>query len=143
MLFAFGSDKLKNRSGFILAGLCVAICGNVILYLVHGRREVEFAGLALYTMGVIAVCPILVCWFSMNLKGHLQRSVAPAWQIGFGNIAGVIAPFAYPSKDAPRYHLGYSLGLGCLCLSVAASTAYFIGCVMENRRRPKGHKLLL
>ena len=79
----------------------------------------------------------------MNLKGHRYKSVGTGWQIGFGNLAGLVAPFAFPSTDAPRYRLGYSLGLGCLCLAGVASLTYFIGCFMENKRRPNGRKLVL
>jgi hypothetical protein len=140
---AFASDRLQNRSAFIVFGLCIAISGNLILFKVHKNREAEFAGLALYTMGIIGVLPIVLCWFSMNLKGHRRRLVGTAWQVGFGNIAGIVAPFAFLSKDAPRYLLGYSLGLGCLCLAGAASLTYFVGCFAQNKRRTHSHKLIL
>jgi len=143
MAMAFISDKVQNRSVFIAIGLCVAISGNLILFTIHTRREAEFAGLVLYTMGVIGILPIVVCWFCMNLKGHRQRSIGTAWQVGFGNIAGIIAPFAFPSTDAPRYHLGYSIGLGCLCLAGVVSLTYFVGCLTENKRRTKGHNFIL
>lgn len=143
MTIAYLSDRFQIRSAFILIGLCVAVVGNLILFTVHKNRKAEFAGLALYTMGVIGILPVVICWFSMNMKGHKNKAVATAWQIGFGNISGIVATFAFPSKDAPRYHLGYSLGLGCLCLAGVASLAYFIGCFVENKGRPKDRRLLL
>ncbi|KAL2047243.1 hypothetical protein N7G274_001262 [Stereocaulon virgatum] len=143
MSMAFASDGFQNRSAFIVFGLCIAISGNLTLSKVHKNRKAEFAGLILYTMGVIGILPILLCWFSMNLKSHRRRLVGTAWQLGFGNIAGIVAPFAFQSKDAPRYHLGYSLGLGCLCLAGAASLTYFMGCFAQNKQRTHGHKLIL
>lgn len=143
MSIAFFSDKLQNRSAFIMIGLCVAVTGNLILFTVHTNRKAEFAGLVFYTMGVIGILPVVVCWFAMNSQRHRHKLVSTAWQIGFGNLAGIVAPFAFPSADAPSYHLGYSLGLGCLCLAGTASLAYLIGCLMENKQRAKEHRLML
>ncbi len=55
MFVAYFSDKFRNRSAFIVVGFCLAITGNAVLFTVHTKREAEFAGLALYTMGVIVV----------------------------------------------------------------------------------------
>ena len=143
MSMAYFSDLLRNRYAFVITGLVFAILGNLILFTIHDNREAEFAGLVLYTMGVICMLPVLICWFSMNMMGHKNRAVATAWQIGIGNVAGIIAPFAYPHSDAPRYHTGYSLGLGCLCLSFVVATAYFIGCLVENKRRTRENRLIL
>ncbi len=143
MFVAYLSDKFRNRSAFIVVGFCLAITGNAVLFTVHTKREAEFAGLALYTMGVISILPMFVCWFSMNLDGHRNRSVGTAWQVGFGNLAGIVATFAFPSKDAPHYHLGYSLGLGCLFLAATASLTYFISCLIENKRRAGNQRLIL
>lgn len=143
MLIAYLSDRFQHRFGFILIGLCLGIAGNLILFNVHDNRQVEYAGLVLYTMGVISLLPIVVCWFSLNLKGHRNRAVGTAWQIGFGNLAGIIAIFAFPSTDAPRYHLGYSLGLSFLFVGGAASTVYFVGCYMENKQPNKRIRLIL
>lgn len=109
----------------------------------HENRKAEITGLVLYTMGVISILAVVVCWFSMNMKEHKNKAVATAWQVGFGNISGIVATFAFPSKYAPRYHLGYFLGLGCLCLAGVASLAYFVGCFIENTGRPKDRRLLL
>jgi hypothetical protein len=76
-------------------------------------------------------------WFNMNLGGHHRRSVGSAWQIGFGNIGGIIAVYAFLQKDAPRYHTGYSICLAFTCLSGVACTAYFFACLHQNRQRSK------
>ena len=90
------------------------------------------------------------------MSGHLRRSVSTAWQIGFANsasnstsviyaypifvriVGGIIAPFAFPASDAPRYHTGYSVCIAFLCMSALANTIYFIMCAMENKKRAKG-----
>lgn len=72
--------------------------------------------------------------------GHHRRAVASGWQIGFGNIGGIIAVFAFLAKDAPRYRNGYSIGLGFMCLSIVSQCAYFAACLFENRRRERTPK---
>ena len=73
----------------------------------------------------------------MNLGGHHRRSVGTAWQVGFGNIGGIIAVYAFLSKDAPKYITGYSICLSFCCLSILACTAYFFACLFQNRQRDK------
>jgi hypothetical protein len=70
----------------------------------------------------------------MNLDGHKQRSIGSATVIGFGNVGGIVAPFAFLSKDAPYYHTGYSICMGITVLGVVATLCYTI-LVMRERRR--------
>lgn len=60
-----------------------------------------------------------------------------AWQIGFGNIGGIIAVFAFLKKDAPKYTPGYSICIAFTILSIIACIIYGIGCWAENRNRDK------
>lgn len=143
LLIAYLSDKFQNRSAFIVIGLCLAVTGNVVLLSVHDSQKVQYAGLILYTMGIFSAVPVIVCWFAMNLHGHKNRAVGGAWQIAVGNIAGIVAIFAFPSRDAPRYVRGYSLGLGCMGLTALMGGAYFVGCLVENRRGMHEPRLLL
>ncbi len=61
MGIAFLSDKLRNSSALIAAGLCVAVIRNLVLFTVHRRHGAEFAGLVLYAMGIISILPMIVC----------------------------------------------------------------------------------
>ncbi len=81
--------------------------------------------------------PVIVCWFNLNLGGHHRRSVGSAWQIGFGNIGGIIATFAFLQKDAPLYKPGYGICIGFICLSAASCMMYFVSVWRQNRQRAK------
>lgn len=111
--------------------------GFAILLAVHTNREVQYAALFLVTMGTYSAMPIIVCWFTMNLGGHHRRSVGTAWQIGFGNIGGIIAVFSFLAKDSPRYILGYAICIAFTCLSIIACAIYFVWCAAVNSRRNK------
>ncbi len=88
-------------------------------------------------MGTYTAMPIIVCWFNMNLGGHHRRAIGTAWQIGFGNIGGIIATYSFLSTDAPNYTKGYSIGIAFVCLSGVSCIAYAIAITWENRRRDK------
>lgn len=52
-------------------------------------------------------------------------------------VGGIIATFAFLAKDAPKYTPGYSIGIGFICLSAFASTVYFVGLIIENKKRDR------
>ena len=143
LLLAYLSDLARKRFPFVIACLVVAFIGNIILFVVHDNRHVEYAAVFLFLMSVTSSLPLIVCWFAMNLDGHAERAVGIPWQIAFGNLGGLISTFTFPSSQAPIYRLGYSLGLASLCIVTLASTVYFLGCWLENRNRPRDKRLML
>ena len=73
----------------------------------------------------------------MNLRGHYARGVGTAWQIGFGNIGGIISTYAFLMKDAPRYERGYAILLGFLCLA-ALSCVLYLASLWRRENSPDG-----
>ncbi|KKZ67003.1 hypothetical protein EMCG_07303 [[Emmonsia] crescens] len=136
---AYLSDRLRNRFIFTLIPICIAIAGFAILLNVHGedRRGIQYAALFLITCGAYSAMPIIVCWFSMNLGGHKRRSVGIAWQIGFGNIGGIIATYAFLEKDSPEFRPGHAISVAFICLSGAMCIVYFFLLLHRNRSRDK------
>lgn len=143
MIMAYFSDKAGLRFPFIMFNFSLALIGVVILYTFHGDNKVRYFALCIYTMGIFAALPIVICWCVMNLEGHKNRAVGTAWMFAFGNSSAFVSTFGFPAKDKPRYELGYSLGIGTLCMSMAASCVYFVLCVMENRGRSNGQRKLI
>jgi MFS family permease len=137
MAVAWFSDRLQHRFLFTLFPIFVCIAGFAILLAVHDNSSVQYGALFLVAMGAYTAMPVIVCWFNMNLGGHHRRSVGSAWQVGFGNIGGIIAVYAFLKKDAPRYIPGYSISIAFVCLSALCCTLYFILCSLANRKRSK------
>ncbi|KAF2704777.1 MFS general substrate transporter [Pleomassaria siparia CBS 279.74] len=137
MVVAWFSDRFKHRFLFAIFPICVCIAGFAILISVHNHRSVQYAALFLVAMGAYTAMPVIVCWFNMNLGGHHRRSVGSAWQVGFGNIGGVIAVFAFLKKDAPKYTPGYSICIAFVCLSALSCCLYFVMCKWQNRQRDR------
>ncbi|CAK4026936.1 uncharacterized transporter -like [Lecanosticta acicola] len=135
MIVAWMSDRTKHRFGFAIFSICIAIAGFAILLSVHDNTNVQYGALFLVTSGTYSAMPVIVCWFNMNLGGHHRRSVGSAWQIGFGNIGGIIAVWAFLKKDSPKYVPGYSICIAFTVLSIIACIIYGIACLAENRKR--------
>lgn len=137
LVIAYFSDLVKHRFLFVVFTIAIAITGFAILLSVHHDTHTEYAALFLVTMGTYSALPVIVCWFNMNLGGHHRRAVGTAWQIGFGNIGGIIATYAFLMKDAPEYKPGYGISIGFACLSLVSSCLYGIAVMWQNRSRDK------
>jgi MFS family permease len=135
MIIAALSDRARHRFGFAVFTVCVAIVGFGILIAVHDNNRLQYGALFLVTMGAYTAMPIIVCWFNMNLGGHHRRAVGSAWQVGFGNIGGIIAVFAFLKQDAPKYVNGYSICLAFTSLSILACIVYGCACFLANKKR--------
>src|SRR3954465_6319011 len=101
MVIAYLSDKTKKRFPFVVFSCLIALAGVATLYKLHHNKNAMYAALCLYTMGVFGAVPIVICWYVMNLEGHQNRAVGTAWQVAFGNTAGIVSTFAFPPKDKP------------------------------------------
>ncbi|EER37515.1 MFS transporter [Histoplasma capsulatum H143] len=136
---AYLSDRLRNRFAFTLIPICIAIAGFAILLNVHGEanRALQYGALFLITSGAYSAMPIIICWYSMNLGGHKRRSVGIAWQIGFGNIGGIIATYSFLEKDRPQFRPGHVISISFICLSAAMCVVYFFLLLHRNRTRDK------
>ncbi|KAI1393752.1 MFS general substrate transporter [Hypoxylon trugodes] len=137
LIMATLSDWWRHRAAFALVPLTLTLTGFAVLYRVHDNIPVQYAMLHLVTCGTYGILPIIVCWFNMNIGGHHRRSIATAWQIGFGNIGGIIATFSFLSKDAPQYKNGYAICLGFACLTGLAVVLYILSIYTENQKRKK------
>jgi hypothetical protein len=94
MVIAFCSDRLRHRFIFTLIPMAIALIGFIMLLTIHSNNSAQYGALFMVTSGCYSAMPVIVCWFSMNLGGHHRRSVGTAWQIGFGNIGGIIATYS-------------------------------------------------
>ncbi|KAG7290262.1 hypothetical protein NEMBOFW57_000261 [Staphylotrichum longicolle] len=137
MVVAVASDWAKHRFSFVMGAICIAISGFGILINVHDNLPVQYAALFLICMGTYSAMPVIVCWYNMNLGGHHRRAIGSAWQIGFGNIGGIISTYSFVSTDAPFYTKGYAICVSFICLSILACVGYAVAITWENRKRSR------
>ncbi|CUS12088.1 unnamed protein product [Tuber aestivum] len=143
MTIAAVSDHLKHRFAFAVLPIFLAISGFSILLTVHDNVKVQYTALFLVAMGCYSAVPVVACWFNLNLGGHRRRAVGSAWQVGFGNLGGIISTYSFITKDAPRYTKGYAISLGFICLAGVSCVAYYTAITMENKKRKHGRSKYL
>ncbi|KAH3679959.1 hypothetical protein WICMUC_000702 [Wickerhamomyces mucosus] len=117
---AFASDYLRVRAPFAIFSALLGIIG-LSLVLGSSHAEVRYAGCFLTASGLYSSMPSLICWNSLNFNGHVRKSLGTSFQIGFGNIGGIIAVFIFLSKDSPRFVTGLAV-----CIAFAAFAIIFM-----------------
>ncbi|KAL4944120.1 hypothetical protein BDV06DRAFT_233853 [Aspergillus oleicola] len=133
------SDYFRNRYIFAMIPIMICISGYAVLLglgdTVH--HNVQYGALFLITCGIYSVGPIFLCWFGMNLGGHTRRSVGTAFQVGVGNVGGIIGTYSFLEKNAPLYRNGYTIGLSFACFSGAMATLYLLAVWNDNKQRER------
>ncbi|KAF1993459.1 putative allantoate permease [Amniculicola lignicola CBS 123094] len=129
---AFVSDWTRTRLPFVVFGLSLAIAGLATLMAVHDNLPVQFGAICLVAMGSFTAGIVIVCWYVMNLQGHIERGIGTAWMISFGNTGGILATFTFMASESPRYLKGYSICMGAIGVSLI-STLLYAGFVIRAR----------
>lgn len=140
MLTAFLSDRVKHRFTFIFVGIVVASIGYAILLAQrHVSVGVRYFSLYLVMVGGYMGQPLTIIWLANNTRGHWQRSVSTAMQIGLGNVGGIVASNIFIGKEAPGYKTGFGVSLGLLWLVAFAAVVTVVGIWWENKRMERGN----
>lgn len=138
---AIFSDRLKHRFGFILLGCGLTTVGYAILlatpYVPVGAR---YFALYLLSCGCWLAQPITVVWLNNNLGGHYKRGVGAAIQLSIGNVSGIVSSNIFLPHQAPRYTLGYGMGLGFAWLCVISAFVFDFWIRRENKLREAGKR---
>lgn len=116
------SNLLKHRFLFVTFPLLVALARFSTLLSAMDNHKTQYGALFLAISDVYSAMP-----------------VRTGWKIGFGNLSGFIATFTFLSQVC-AYKDGYAVCISLICLSFLANIIYFVGLVLENRRRDKSNK---
>lgn len=135
MAVAVVSDTIRHRFLFVIGGMLISLTGLGMLYSIHDNVNTQYGALFLVAIGLYAAMPIAVCWFNMNLVGHHRRSIGIGWQIGFGNIGGIISTYSFLRDDAPLFKKGYIICISFVCLGLISAASYAAAVAWENRKR--------
>ncbi|KIW65991.1 hypothetical protein PV04_08203 [Phialophora macrospora] len=135
------SDHLKERYVVLMTGCLLAVIGYAILLSMKSVPVgARYFAVYLIAGGGYSAQTICIVWLSNNMGGHYKRAIGVAMQVGFGNIAGIIASFIYLQSEAPTYHTGFGTGLGMLFFGVLTSTWFFLYLRWENAALDAGKR---
>lgn len=139
MAIATASDHTKHRYLYLLLCALLSSIGLILLLTTHFSQGAQYTGMFFLYSGAMSGMPMAACYFQTNLAGHKRRSIGSAFQIGFGNVGGIVATFLFLAKDAPYYRSGYAVTLGFVGLAALAGSMYVLGIRRENRLKEEGN----
>jgi Na+/melibiose symporter-like transporter len=143
MTMAIFSDSLAHRFLFAIIITSIGMAGFIILVIPNLPSLTYYMSIFLAIAGTYAAMPITICWLLANLGGHTKRSVGSAWQIGFGNIGGIIVTYVFLPERAPRFVLERAFVL-LVWLCVLFLVVFIMLAVWWNKRRDRsevqGHR---
>jgi len=128
------ADRTKQRGIFMISACLCSIVGFTMLISTH-RPGVQYLGTFLAAGGIYPNVPMGVAWNGNNIGGSTKRGVGIAMHVGFGNLGGTIAAFAYRKTDAPRYFSGHGLLIATTSMSLALCCFMTTYLRKENARR--------
>ena len=141
LVTALATDALRHRYAFTMLGIVVASIGYILLLAQHDLSVgARYFAVYLITCGGYITQPVTLAWLANNTAGHYKRSVSSAFQIGFGNLGGIVASNIYLSGQAPTYPVGFGVSLGMLWLCGVCCSLFLWGLRKENARREKGER---
>nr|OQO30769.1 hypothetical protein B0A51_02465 [Rachicladosporium sp. CCFEE 5018] len=134
---AWLSERLGQRYLFTVLCCFVGIVGLAIELAQPKSANVRYAGMFFLAAGGYIVMPIQVVWLAINVGKGYKRTVAFGMVIAVGNCGAFISSNVFLTSEAPKYHLGFSVGMGMFMLATLTSTLMYIGLRMENKKRDR------
>lgn len=122
------SDRARKRIRYILLGLSLSTIGLGATYALsvlapepNSHSAPKYLSLCLILSGSYIASPLTIAWFTANITHPSKRAVVLGIN-GWGNLAGVLAPWIF----APRYAPSYTTSLGLTMVLVGVSTVGYV-----------------
>ncbi|WEW56924.1 major facilitator superfamily protein [Emydomyces testavorans] len=110
LLVAWFSDRTQKRAVFILIFCGISIVGYGVL-IADTSAGVHYFGCFLIAASLYVCVGLPLAWLPTNLPRFGKRAFAGGLQLTLGNTAGIVTPFLYPNRSAPRYVMGHVVTL--------------------------------
>ncbi|KAF2468573.1 MFS general substrate transporter [Lindgomyces ingoldianus] len=135
VIFAYMSEYLQRRYAFYILGWAVLAAGLVVEIVYPPKASVRYMGMFFIACGCYLAMPISIIWVSINAGKGYKRAIAIGAIINFGTAGAFVSSNVFLFKEAPKFHTGFSTGLGLACMGATAATITYLGCMYENKKR--------
>lgn len=135
VVFAYLSEYLQRRYYFYILGWAVLAAGLCVEIVYPSNPKIRYMGVFFIASGCYLAMPISIIWVSINSASGYKRAVAIAAIINFGTAGAFVSSNVFLFKETPRFHTGFSTGLGLACMGATAATITWWGCRRENQKR--------
>ncbi|VUC26109.1 unnamed protein product [Clonostachys rosea] len=134
---AWLSDRHQLRGLYQVIFSTICILGYGIS-LAPVSSEAHYAATFIISLGLFVAVGLPLAWLPSNNPRYGKRTTASAIQITICNCSGILAPFLYPTKDSPRYTMGYAVSIGLLGLGICIYSFMSLYLHHVNKRRKTG-----
>lgn len=132
---AYTAEYLERRFLFCVLGFCTIATGLIVEIVQPRSPGVRYMGLFFMTAGAYLVMPLTVVWTAINVGKGYKRTVALASIVCFGNAGSFISTNVFLKREEPKFHTGFSTGLGICAIGLTAAVVMYIGLHISNRKR--------
>ncbi|CZT16033.1 related to MFS transporter [Ramularia collo-cygni] len=139
LILARVSDWKQVRGPIAATMGCVSATGYAIL-LSRGPPGVLYFGCFVVAAGLYIVGGMNMTWLNLNNPRYGKRTTASGMQIMFGNCAGVVAPFLYPTDDRPHFVRGHAVNVSLVALGACIFAFFSVYFRWENKQRRLGRR---
>lgn len=136
VVFAVFSDRLHNRSAFLMGGCVISAIGWGIGYGYPNNGKVRYGAMFLSSFSYAAF-PSVVALLTQNIGGKTKRSVCIAIQVGVGGLAGIISSNIFLSKWAPAFMTSYLLNIIFNCGAFVSAGIYWFLLYLANQKKKR------
>ncbi|KAL2607437.1 hypothetical protein R1flu_026010 [Riccia fluitans] len=134
----YAADRIGKRGIFNVIFLSIAILGFIMNVIPSSGPSIRYAGMFFAAAGLYPCLANYTAWAANNIEGSYKRGIVMAMVISWGNLQGAVSSNVYRAKDAPHYHIGHSVVLASLSISLFASIIFSLALGSENRKRERG-----
>lgn len=137
MTCAVLSDRFRQRYLFAMLGIALMTVGLGIEIAQPKASGARYAGMFFLSAGTYVVMPITVVWLAINVGKGYKRTVALGLAIPIGNCGAFVSSNVFLTKETPKFHTGFSVGMAMCMMSLVALTVMYVGLKRENKRRDR------
>ncbi|CAG8960421.1 hypothetical protein HYFRA_00008139 [Hymenoscyphus fraxineus] len=139
LVIAYISDRQHRRGPYASIFAMVSVAGFCML-IASTTSALSYAGCFVVVMGMYVTVGLPVAWLGGNKPRYSKRAFAIATQVTMGNIAGIVSPFLFQDRDAPRYTMGYGVIIGASTMAAGLFAGLSFYYKVVNRRRREGRE---
>jgi MFS family permease len=137
MTVAWLSDRKQMRGLFCVIFGTVSLVGYAVL-LSNTSSGVHYFGAILVAMGLYVLVGLPLAWLPNNSPRYGKRTTANGMQLTCGNTSGIMTPFIYLSRYAPRYIQGNAVSLSMVGMATCMYGFLWYHYDQQNKKRASG-----
>ncbi|CAG8955404.1 hypothetical protein HYFRA_00010268 [Hymenoscyphus fraxineus] len=134
LLTSLLSGRTNKRWPFILPAILISLLGWIIHYLHLSPPSIRYFAQFLISFGTFVQMPLYIGLLTANLRGRAYQSLGTALQLGIGNCANFVSSNVFIKEQAPRYPVGFGVGLGITVLAFPVMMGVVWGAWVHNRK---------